>query len=145
MSQEYDKETQRWNRVEAEAPFKDLQPSVLIRCAEPFVLAWGDNQAGITGLTFSAINEWKGSKRTECATAEETELYPVTIFLRMVLLGGDGQRCGGPRGRPLPATSGHWLCECWAQTGRGEHGERGTRRERKAPRLFSPLRRYCLG
>lgn len=77
VSQESDRETQRWNRAEAEMPFEDLQPLCWVLFTRP---------AGEPGGNHQTNFEWRAS-RTECAAAEETARYRAMVFLRMVPLG----------------------------------------------------------
>lgn len=161
VSQESDRETQRWSRAEAEMPFEDLQPLCWVLFTRP---------AGEPGGNHQTNFEWRAS-RTECAAAEETARYGTgtgdCFPEKGASRGGGGRRCGGPR-RPLLPTSGHWLrfslegemivllcrvlfsgppllCVC-AGLGQGELSTgKGRPGVSKASHLLSPLGRCCLG
>lgn len=80
-SQKSDKATQRWNRVEAETPFEDLQPSAL---SDEQRSLYGPRERARTkspSKLVSVRGECKGCKRTEYATAKETRV----VFLREML------------------------------------------------------------
>lgn len=122
MGQESNRETQRWNRVEAETP---VQPALLLAhgrllqssVAALLVLNLQDRQARITKQICSAGGERKSSLQTECVAAEETELYPGVVFLTTALPGVvTWQRCGGTRrcgGSSVGGLASHALLEGW--------------------------------